>query len=88
MIPQTVQAWQRRPEPPVWVWPGSAATGGRENRRGRETTTKMFKRCFVLFFLKTFIIICRQTQTLGDGRMKECENVIIAALMCSFSVGR
>lgn len=54
VIPQTVQAWQRRPEPPVWVWPGSAATGDRENRQGRETTTKMFRRCFVLFFLKTF----------------------------------
>lgn len=54
VIPQTVQAWQRRPEPPVWVWPGSAATGDRENRQGRETTTKMFRRCFVLFFLETF----------------------------------
>lgn len=50
VIPQTVQAWQRRPGPPVWVWPGSAATAGRENRQGRETTTKMFKRCLVLFF--------------------------------------
>lgn len=40
VIPQTVQAWQWRPEPPVWVWPGSAATGGRQNRQGRETTRK------------------------------------------------
>lgn len=34
-IPQTLQASQWRPELPVWVLPGSAATAQRERREGR-----------------------------------------------------
>lgn len=74
LVPQTVPVWQWRPEPPVWVRPGLAATGDGENRRrgGKQQQETWLKNALCCF---TFIIICRQTQTLGTAtNVPECDN--------------